>query len=624
MGGDAAADVPPAAAAAALSEPPSLESLAPELLSRVLDGPELLAAAGASRALRATLGDPRHDALKPRWAALALQLADPAASLALAERDARRSRADTPPAPTLLSAEEVTQVRVQDMWKKLQRVDRRSGWNIIVYDKPPPQRGPVGAWPAQVADSATSAGDAAWPPLPPSTHAAEATATLARHAARLGSWPALLHALCSRNCIACGVVTRLMAWGPSNDEAACPSRGPARCCSDCALPGLRAGEQRSVALINTPFFDSSDAPPPAPVDATTFALRSRRNSACHDALAAAVNACPEGGTVDVSGMADWPHEAMVSPGRAAIRLRGVPPPSRAYRPVHTLCRVDDDDDESRCIAAELPPSDAHAGADSVASADCMPQLVKPRRKLMALEAAAARDVGCPSARLVARTPYAALDVASAPLMLGSLCVSSGEHFECGKLGFPHMVGDEMLYAGGIVDGLAVRGEAAAACSAPLLLRCCWLTAYSGSGLVLDAGAHAGVERCVLSNCLGAAVACNTGATLRMRHCHVISNNLDMCAGPEADYDALVSGDLHNATNVFVANLPTPGTIDKWPFPTERQHFPPSTFVPPPERELAPWSPAFTIGPVHHLFEQERRPPVPPAAFARVVDVALLA
>ena len=302
MGGDAAADVPPAAAAAALSEPPSLESLAPELLSRVLDGPELRAAAGASRALRATLGDPRHDALKPRWAALALQLADPAASLALAERDARRSRADTPPAPTLLSAEEVTQVRVQDMWKKLQRVDRRSGWNIIVYDKPPPQRGPVGAWPAQVADSATSAGDAARPPLPPSTHAAEATATLARHAARLGSWPALLHALCSRNCIACGVVTRFMAWGPSNDEAACPSRGPARCCSDCALPGLRAGEQRSVALINTPFFDSSDAPPPAPVDATTFALRSRRNSACHDALAAAVNACPEGGTVDVSGM----------------------------------------------------------------------------------------------------------------------------------------------------------------------------------------------------------------------------------------------------------------------------------------------------------------------------------
>lgn len=178
----------------------------------------------------------------------------------------------------------------------------------------------------------------------------------------------------------------------------------------------------------------------------------------------------------------------------------------------------------------------------------------------------------------------ALNVASAPLMLDGLCVSSGDNMECGKLGFPHLVADEMGCAGGITDGLAVRGEAA--CAAPLLLRRCWLTAYSGSGLVLDAGAHAGVERCVLSNCLGAAVACNTGATLRMRHCHVISNNLDVCAGPEADYDALASGDSNNA-NVILANLPTPGTIDKWPFPAERQTPPPNNFVPPPERELAP-------------------------------------
>ncbi len=81
-----------------------------------------------------------------------------------------------------------------------------------------------------------------------------------RHAVALGSWYALAHALSDRNCVACGEVTRWLAWrdpeaahavavGADEDGGGGGPLGSGlcRCCATCAPPaeGAQPGRCRS-------------------------------------------------------------------------------------------------------------------------------------------------------------------------------------------------------------------------------------------------------------------------------------------------------------------------------------------------------------------------------------------
>lgn len=112
------------------ASPPSLASLPAEVLARCLSGgrAELLALSSTCRALRTTLDDPRAAALRPLWAAVVLAVADPAASLALADRPAPVS-----PDPPFLSDAEVRVARVGSMYPSF--VARHHGINVVSYDE---------------------------------------------------------------------------------------------------------------------------------------------------------------------------------------------------------------------------------------------------------------------------------------------------------------------------------------------------------------------------------------------------------------------------------------------------------------------------------------------------------
>ncbi len=473
---------------------------------------------------------------------------------------------------------------------------------------------------ARATRAARAAAEAAY--TPPAWMAA-----LAQHAATLGSWSALVRALTQRGCVACGAVTRWIAWVPADDTEAhgriadaaqaaaaaveaggaqtassqaaapAPTAGPARCCAGCALPCGVAALSRCV-LLNASFFDAPAAADAAvELDAASFGDNARAASA---ALQAAVDACLEGGTVKLRGA--WELSApLQTQGRKALRLLGVPPPvvgAAAYIPAHPL----------------LAP-DAPGGAIREAS---YAQLEVPRRVLLDAEEEAADDarVGCPAARL--HCEEHPLNVC-APLWLEGLALSTGNRETYGKYGWPHEVDDDIMgYGIQICDGVCVRrrqhGAGADPAVAPLVLRRCWVTAYSGTGVVLDSGAHAALLGCCVSNCLGAGVACNSGSTLRMRGCHVVSNNADVCGGGRAE-DAAALADA----NVFTENWPVPGTIDVFKFPPDRAVNAMGNPRITPATELAPWSPLFTAE-VPSSDGGERQPP---ATFANVQDVALL-
>jgi hypothetical protein len=173
-------------------------------------------------------------------------------------------------------------------------------------------------------------------------------------------------------------------------------------------------------------------------------------------------------------------------------------------------------------AHPLLAPDAPGGALREASCE---QLVVPRGILLDAEAEAAADahVGCPAARLHCAEP-APLNVC-APLWLEGLAVSTGNRETYGKYG--------------------------------ALLGCC------------------------VSNCMGAGVACNSGATLRMRGCHVVFNNADVCGGCAEDAAALADA------NVFAENWPVPGTIDVFNFPPDRAVYAMGNPRITPATELAP-------------------------------------
>jgi hypothetical protein len=357
--------------------------------------------------------------------------------------------------------------------------------------------------------------------------------------------------------------------------------------------------QRCV-VINAAFFDA--AAPVAAVEGVfgdEFTTRDVDIAAAVAALQRALDACPDGGTIALRGR----FELLAAPnthGRAV-----------------------------RLLAMPAPDADA-ATPEAQQQQQQQPELHE--RVLAELQAAAARALGRPGATLQLHIYQAEGLRVRSPLWLEGIHVQTGDYYECGKVGWPHRCSDEGLEGGPICDGVSLRangGGASPLAATPLVARRCWLTAHSGSGVVLDSSAHAALLRCCVSDCLGAAVACNSGAVLRMRGCHVVFNNADITAGAEArrrDAPALA------LSNVFHENWPTPGCIDAFPFPTERTHFqyPDHQSAIAPQHELAPWSPMFTVGAVTNFLQPPTQPDgttpwhPPPVVFPRVRDVALLA
>lgn len=554
-----------------------LASLAPDVLALVITTPAaLLTALHLNASLRRTLADPEHDALWPLWASLVLRLCDVTASLALAT-----SRTG---AASIMTDAEVAASRVHDMYDRVEyrRLRLWHGVRVREYEIPNDlYQGPRAGFSYQQVGQNVPP-----PPVASGRYSIEAASSLASHAARSGSWTALCHALLATDCVICGSKTRSVAWAEGNG-----GRGPERCCASCSLPVGDLICLRAV-VIHPSFFD---AQPFASIDA------SAPGGAAN--LMTALRACPEGGTITLSGTCEfgW-HNAFDTAGCAAVRILGIPPPVPLYTPLHPLLEFEDG---------------AAGAADGPLLRGVCPQVKAPQLELYALEKAAAADVGCPGAAIISRSPFSV----QCPLMMEGVHLSTGERYECGKLGYPHELGDPIGGGGAICDGVCVRGDSAP--SAPLLLSRCWITAHSGTGLVLDSGAHALLSRCVVSNCVGAGVACNSGATLRMAGCHIIMNNLDISAGAEADFSAVA------AENCFRANLPVPGTVDCWSFPIERDNIPPFDLMPMPSEEMIPWSPALTTGPpsagMNEFAAQVNGPFVDrqPPAFARIVNVALL-
>lgn len=205
------------------ASPPSLASLPAEVLARCLSGgrAELLALSSTCRALRTTLDDPRAAALRPLWAAVVLAVADPAASLALADRPAPVS-----PDPPFLSDAEVRAARVGSMYPSF--VARHHGINVVSYDEellrgdatylgpdasfsPQSLRGAGSGAAALAAQAARRAALDATRDAP-SEAEAFAASSFSRHAARAGGWRPLLRSLTARSCAACGAATSSVAW----------------------------------------------------------------------------------------------------------------------------------------------------------------------------------------------------------------------------------------------------------------------------------------------------------------------------------------------------------------------------------------------------------------------------
>jgi hypothetical protein len=229
--------------AATAPPPPTLDTLPADVLARMLLSPEeLLAVAGVNRALRSALDAPQHASLWPLWASVVMRRADPAASLALASRGARPPP-DEADAAAWLTEEEVAASRVHKMYARCTQIEReptigfdgsiimcnvvtvpyeaaarydvrRTAGEFKAAEEARAAAGDAADEAAEAAAAADKAGGATVPAAP-----AWAT-TLAWHAARLGSWRALVYALTQRHCNTCGAVTRWVAWAPAADSDA--------------------------------------------------------------------------------------------------------------------------------------------------------------------------------------------------------------------------------------------------------------------------------------------------------------------------------------------------------------------------------------------------------------------
>ena len=90
----------------------------------------------------------------------------------------------------------------------------------------------------------------------------------------------------------------------------------------------------------------------------------------------------------------------------------------------------------------------------------------------------------------------------------------------------------------------------------LLLRNCWVTAYNGSGIMLEDGCSATLDRCCVTNCNGAGVMIKGDASLSLHESHVICNSggissMDRHMSAEAQARVLKKNTVHmNFHNVW--------------------------------------------------------------------------
>ena len=90
----------------------------------------------------------------------------------------------------------------------------------------------------------------------------------------------------------------------------------------------------------------------------------------------------------------------------------------------------------------------------------------------------------------------------------------------------------------------------------LLLHNCWVTAYNGSGIMLEDGCSATLDRCCVTNCNGAGVMIKGDASLSLHGSHVICNSgsissvdchmsVEAQARVESENTVLVHTNFHN-------------------------------------------------------------------------------
>jgi hypothetical protein len=351
----------------------------------------------------------------------------------------------------------------------------------------------------------------------------ELAAGYAVHARRLGgSWHALAHALAARTCAVCGGVTRCVAR--------CDARrlGPVRCCHGCAdalllaaaaARGEAAPEDAAAApltfcvVLNAFLFEGG------PVAATLDADELGAPAAAAAALQAAVEAASDGDTILLRGAFTFAADdrALLACGGAA-RLLGAP----ARAPYHA---------DHRNFHPHAPRS--------------AEELLLHQR-----ERAAAAALGFPSASLhFATRGIIAMGIAGDGhgLWASHLRISSGDR----TLGALHPRAQS--------SDAALQEDDDDACAAvlvhvssALVLQRCWLTGYTGCGVLACEDSCLALLRCCVSNSSNCAVLCAGSTTLCLRGCHVISNCKTVtlrCSKHPAERERALQ-----AANVF-ANLP---------------------------------------------------------------------
>ena len=296
------------------------------------------------------------------------------------------------------------------------------------------------------------------------------------HAVRLSGadglqpgWLKLAHALADNACVACGTVTRFVAWRADGAD------GQRRCCPGCALPAGsgESGDKTEVSLINEQFFSRE---PVKVIDATTLSSNAARMQ-----LQVAIFEAEDGDTVALCGSFLFDDDDVTGAfgcfaagmGRA-IRLLGLPRPPHMPPP---------------------PPLKLAWHAES-------------RESFLAAEAA------------LGEAPFTRIHVCNngielyAPgVMLENLVLGSGDLVDFGGL-------DEVpSFAGLCAFNSTADNDYRGAPS--LIVKRCWLHGLQGSSLVMEKGARAAVLQSVFADSLFMHVHANADTVLRISGCHLL-------------------------------------------------------------------------------------------------------
>ena len=278
-------------------------------------------------------------------------------------------------------------------------------------------------------------------------------------------WLKLAHALADNACVACGAVTRFVAWRADGPD------GPRRCCPGCALPAGsgESGNKTEVSLINEQFFSRE---PVKFIDATTLssnAARMQLHFAIHDA--------EDGDTIALCGSFLFDDDMDGAFGTfgagmgKAIRLVGLPRPPHMPPP---------------------PPLELAWQARS-------------RQNFLAAEAALGE---APYTRI--HVSQNCIEVYAPGVMLENLALGSGDPVEFDD------EGGEMEYFAGLY---AINCDRHGAPS--VIFKRCWLHALQGSSLVMDDGARCALLRSVLADSPFMHVHAKANTVLRISGCHLL-------------------------------------------------------------------------------------------------------